>query len=88
MNDELVITIEQPVVGHLGNIQDQRLHIPLRPLLAGLMANGLLSNPELRLSDPGDYVSNRAAIANTSCLLTDAMLKRGDEKPEADEAQG
>jgi len=58
--------------------------IPLRPLLAAVMANGLLSNPSLPLSVEQPA---RDALVNTSCLMADALLARLDEKPEAGEVK-
>lgn len=86
MNDDLLCTIYWPMPDHPRGEQEVLVRIPLRPLLAGLAMDGLLSNPSLKLARDGEDVSvNRDAIAEIAWLMADAMLKRLEKKPEAGE---
>lgn len=78
MNDDLVVEISSYAEG--GTVR-----IPLRPLLAALAMNGMISNPSLEVKDGGSTLPGVDAIAEAAYLLADAMLKRGDEKPDEGE---
>jgi hypothetical protein len=71
MNDELIIAL---IVD--GVHQQREYGIPLRPLFAGLAMCGLLANPSIDFA-PED-------LADVACNRADALLKRLDEKPEAE----
>jgi len=88
MNDELII--KGVVAVSNGARREIELHIPLRPLFAAVAMNGLLSNSKVNVNKErglnfGPEDTDCDAIAEASCLLADALLKRLDEKPQASE---